>query len=211
MRRLDENRLRRFTLFDAVIVVAVCAMGMKVHQEVGAFFAKGGLQGGPVSVRTVIQDIKNRGFLTIPLHATYWFDIAMPWVLMLSLSLFALRLIPPRPRTARFARQLGFTAIAMALGSALVVWACWLVLLVPLQMSRKIAFWVNWDYPHVFYGVTLAAMVAAGAGVAVSWIIILFQGCSRAKADWIEKAGIVLGVILIVSLPFYLWDSLLYF
>jgi hypothetical protein len=78
-------------------------------------------------------------------------------------------------------------------------------------MSRKIVFMVNWDYPHVFFGVTLAAMVAAGAGVAVSWIIIFFQGCSRAKADWIEKAGIVLGVILIVSLPFYLWDSLLYF
>ena len=40
MRRLDENRLRRFTLFDAVILVAVCAMGMKVHQEVGAFFTR---------------------------------------------------------------------------------------------------------------------------------------------------------------------------
>lgn len=71
------------------------------------------------------------------------------------------------------------------------------------------AFQVKWSYGHVFNNVTIAAMVAAGVGVAVSWAMMSSFRRRRAKADWIEKTGIVLGVILIFALPFYLWDSLL--
>ena len=209
MSRPDENRRRRFTLLDAIVLVALVALGIKTHQAVAAMIARNNLSAGPVSASTVIREIRSQGFLAIPVHVTYWFEIAMPWVLTLALSLFVLRLIPPRPRRARLARQLGFAATAMAVGSVLMVWASWLVLLLPLQMSRKLSFMTNWDYPHVFYNATIAAMVAAGVGVSVSWAMLLILGRSRAEADWVEKAGIVLGVILILCLPFYLWDSLL--
>jgi hypothetical protein len=208
--RPDEGRPRRFTLLDAIVLVALCALGIKAHQAVAGLISQARLPDGPTTASTVVLNIRKRGFLAIPLHVTFWLDIAMPWVLTLSLSLIVLRLIPPRPRRSRLARQPGFVAMTTAAGSALVAWACWLVLILPLQMSGKLAAVSTWDYQRVFFAVTLVAMVGAGLGVAVSWAMLLILRRSRAKADWIERAGIVLGVILILSLPFYLWDSLLY-
>jgi hypothetical protein len=208
--RPGEWRPRRFTLLDAIVLVGLCALGIRAHQAVAGLIAETHLPDGPTTASTVVLSIRKRGFLAIPLHVVYWFEIAMPWVLTLSLSLIVLRLIPPRPKRSRLARQPGFAATMMAAGSALVVWTCWLVLILPLQMSKKLSAVSNWDYPRVFFGVTLAAMVGAGLGVAVSWAMLWILRRSREKADWIERAGIVLGVILILSLPFYLWDCLLY-
>jgi hypothetical protein len=208
--RPGEGRPRRFTLLDATVLVAMCALGIRAHQALASLIAQARLPAGLTTASTVLLDIRSRGFLAIPLHVTFWFEIAMPWVLTLSLSLIVLRLIPPRPRRSQLSRQPGFVAMATVAGSALVAWACWLVLILPLQMSRKLAAVSNWDYDRVFFAVTLVAIVGAGLGVAVSWTMLLILRRSRAKADWIERAGIVLGVILIISLPFYLWDSLLY-
>lgn len=124
MRHPGEDRRRRFTLLDTLILMALLAQGIKAHQTVAATIAEARLPAGPVSAATVIQDVWRRGFLEIPVHALYWFEIAMPWVITLSISLLVLRMIPPRPARVRLARQPGFAAIAMASGSPLLLWRC---------------------------------------------------------------------------------------
>lgn len=201
---------RRFTLLDGIVLVAAFAGGLKGHQVVQAVLARSRMSQGAVGAGEVIRDIRARGFLKVPLHVTYWAESAMPWLMTAAFVLLALRLIPPRPARARLVGRHGSLAIRATVGTIAATWLSYALALLPLERAGLIsADMPSWAHKPVFHLVSLSAMAAAGAAVAASWLTASCRR-SRGRADWIDRTGVALGVVMIAATPFYLWISLLY-
>ncbi len=183
---------RRFALLDGIVLVAACGIGVRVQQAVHELQAEHPMRGGALGPGTVIRGIRDRGFPGAPLHVFSWFEFAMPWLMTAAFALLAPRLVPPRPPTRRPRDRgdrridrgdlAGLAPRAHAPGAGGVV-------------SADMA---SWSRKPVFLLTSLSAMAASGTAVASAGLVS-FLGRSRHRADWIDRAGFVLGVSMIAS------------
>jgi hypothetical protein len=106
--------------------------------------------------------------------------LMFPFLLLGSLGLTLLRLIPPRPRWRSLVRRPGFcVGIAPLVVFPLTVW---------LEIHD--------GYP--------VPSVVAPASVGFAWLGLWLIRCWQAEPTWIDRAGRVLGVTWIATLPLFL-------
>jgi hypothetical protein len=126
-----------------------------------------------------------------------WAYACVPPLLAVSLVLWPLRLIPPRPRFLRIVRLPGLVP-------ALVAWLALVVALAKSLLERPVLQRVH--FPKLGYLSLIESMslriVAAkdlmGPAIAVSWLILWLGGGWRPERSWIDRAGRLLGVVWIV-------------
>ncbi len=193
------RRPRRFTILDGLVLTAATAVALRFMQKVmGSYDAD---FGDPMSV---IQNARLRGFWSAPVYLLFWFEIAAPFLLCWGLALAILRFVPPRPGRRRW--RPGSAAVRSVAGSVLAMGAGWGVLVVPLWTRIFVA---RGAIQPEMYGLAFRSvvlfMMAAGASVAASWLSLAIDRRCRRSADWIDRLGLVLGVLCLVELPFMMW------
>jgi hypothetical protein len=198
---------RRFRLLDTVFLIAAVAVGQRGYLAVMSIYTSTGI-GSPGQV---FQSIRRHGLLSPPYHVLFWFDVSAPMLLSLTVGLFGLRRLSPRPSRSVLGRQPGSVAVSAGLLGAAFVFAAWGLVGYPLVLAGKFVaggIALSTSYPLI-YQVMLTSMVAGGGAIASGWGGLLLNGSSLKDADWVEWSGRILGLSWLLATPFYLWAALI--
>jgi hypothetical protein len=177
---------RRFTLVDAMVLIAASGIGF-------------------VMVREYLDHLYGRHVALTPPHnfqidywwryATFLVRIFAPLATSLSLALWVPRLKSPRPGRVRLLMQPGMIAsTAVVVGTILFL----------IKVLTNAVF-LHWSATGVsrLQDLWLIHLPYSGELVAVTWILLLATGRWRSESSWIDRAGRVLGVYWIVSALFF--------
>ncbi len=200
---------RRFTLLDAMVLLAATAVGLAVvvrdaETDLGDnVLARVGDSIGhyraviPVSPETVGWDAESvaiqipRGLMLMPPMLAAW-----------SMGLLGLRFVSPRPRRRRMAVEAGVLAClagAMAVGIVTAWRLVWFL--------TEVLYGEGWGYPWAYswlYQAPAGSTRLVAFSVLVAWTALAWGGLWRRSRDWIERSGRVIGGLWIAA---YLGDT----
>ncbi len=169
---------RRFTLLDAMILVAATAVG---YAGVRVTYHIMRVNPGEFLQFASVGDFLNLTFVLSLL--------AMPVLASWTLTLIPLRLLAPRPRFRRLARQPGFAAAVAPTMAAM-------FLTPPIAFGEILSMnQSHWDPFLVIYPLVPASL---GVSVVVAWSLLLLGRRWRAEPSWIDRLGRALGAIWIL-------------
>lgn len=180
----DPANRRRFTLLDAMILVAASAGGlvlMRLFWVSWGPFADMGLT-TEVSLANGVEWLPTAIALTTPCAAAW------------SATLLVLRWRPPRPARRPWQRP-GILANSI-IG---------LAILASVPVLAFIVWWSGPGPPGKLATVFLLTAPALGVAVMACWLTLLLTRRWRRAADWIDRLGLLLGVFWIIAGPVCLW------
>jgi hypothetical protein len=192
---------RKFTLFDGMVFVAATAVAF-------ASYPRSPLEYFPA----FLEQIREAWSRNPSLHGSLFsFLVTLEYIFWLpqmvlafwTLALVGLRLLPPRPRLRRLARQPGTIASCVASSVLLIVEiSLALILLATLRTnSPQQHIWF-----YVMSGDGFRVMTAkVGFAVAAAWLTLALSGRWRAEPDWVDRMGRFMGAFWIGLIPFYNW------
>jgi hypothetical protein len=174
---------RRFTLLDAMILVAATAVGLALAREWARMITMMGILASP-----------EEGLLPELAPLTRQVVLGWPVVTMATLAVVALRLRRPRPPRRRLFAPPGVVACVVA--------AC--VIALDLAHHALIMIEDYFQYPQpandaVRWGelerrsFQTVASTSVGFAVAASWLAMALARRWRPERTWIDRAGIVVG------------------
>ncbi len=170
---MPGNPSRKFTVMDAMVLVAAVAIGLAAERA---------YQASIESARSA-----SAGAITFPFRIR-WFVRPAPLLASLTLALFALRLHRPRPRYRRLVGSPGFAACyAAAMGLAFATLTF---------INGFVTGYLGYNRQEVYlHYLTLQSITFAAPAVAAVWIALALLGRWRRHParDWIEVSGIVIG------------------
>jgi len=191
---------RRFRLVDAMILVAATAVACGVIERISR------VTDGQVSWLALAGELPKLFRATSSHGSSFEHPIdflvgatllsallAMPFVAMWTLALIPIRLLGPRPRFRRLARQPGMMATC-AFGVAMAFLGLQIVVPAPFY---------GWEAVPMLgsaldtFGVCFAASYF-GLAVLVSWMTLLVGRRWRAESSWVDRFGRAVGVFWIV-------------
>jgi hypothetical protein len=190
---MPEVKSRRFSVIDALILIAFTAVGLAWWRILARFgFFHGSL--GSISLAGSSREQLNRVFWA-------FLDI-YPLVVAWTFGLFLLRLRSPRPRLRRMARQPGFAAefavlaaLAVTVGE-LAGWriaGCGLRHFVNLTLRGQILREMLDN--GLRFDETIQQVASAVGSV---WVVMFLGRVLRPERSWIDRLGRALGVLWIV-------------
>ena len=195
---------RRFHLLDAVILVAATAVASGIAvwidrasglefswSDVPRLFAELSAQAPPGA---------DNHFGTFILVVEVVFGLGLlvlPFVAMWTVAIVPIRLLGPRPRFRRLARQPGMmAAIVASLGIAIAV----------VQVACTVLCSAFGGQVDILGVLLLSGGIASYPGLAVffAWLTLLAGGRWRTEPDWVDRAGRAFGaywIVMGVSIP----------
>lgn len=176
---------RRFTVFDALVLVAATALGLAVARALDATWFTVLLRGG----------YQWDDYLHFVLHGVPSTCLVASW----SVGLLALRLVHPRPSLRRIARQYGPVACAATVASIALAAACdvarhtadWSVI-VGLEQVPELSLWDVW-WP---------ALMTTDEFVLGAWLGLALAVGRSPSHDWVDRAGRAIGLYWITWLAY---------
>lgn len=186
---------RRFRVADIMILVAATAIGCAFSQGISA------ATGGELSWQAVYKDVTEvlrgppfEGWLLTYLHLLTEFVVqTSPFIASWTVAFMAIRLLGPRPRWRRVARQPGMIAACASLLS--------LALFGSIILGAMLASTFS-GYAPDFFTVTEAVYFShlfVSMSILVSWMTLLLGRRWRAEPSWIDRLGRALAVSWIVG------------
>lgn len=190
---VEKTSLRRFTVLDAMVLVAATAIGCGVNARLGEFFEDQWGQATPDLLRSLSQGRKFLGMAVVLLLLAG--PIAASW----TLALIPLRLIRPRPGLRLLASQPGWAAscgfaVGLAAGSVAVG------MLLAVIEGRNLAFLVQ-ELSPMAPGLVAPAILAA-------WLTLILNRRWKPEPSWVDRLGRILGVYWLATAavgPFLVW------
>jgi hypothetical protein len=173
---------RKFTLIDAMVLVAAAAVSLVPIREYVTF----------VQDRRIVESIPREwSVASVWRFGTLAAGMLAPLAVSLCLGLWVLRLKRPRPEWRRLFRQPGAVAsTATVIESGLFVFK---VLLSEAYLQRR-------GLPiEDLHNLWINRLPWIGEVVAVAWLVLWLCGSWRSEPSWIDRAGRVLGVYWIIS------------
>jgi hypothetical protein len=170
---------RRFTLFDAMILIAAFAVALfpiRWNLVAWTWYFSGGW-----STSAVLKEGVDADALLCPLALT------------LSPALWVLRLRRPRPGLAQVFRQPGMAASTATLVYELFFFNATLISLV-------LHYALSLNNRHLFYSLNavmwlwILSLCSTGIVVLAVWTVLWLSGAWRAEPSWIDRAGRILGI-----------------
>jgi hypothetical protein len=180
---------RQFRLVDMMILVAAAALGCGIVQGFSA------LTDGEYSWRNFFEAARelpryfgSEGWIW-PTSDLIWMvgALASPFIAMLTLALIPIRLLGPRPRWRRLARQPGMmAAFASALAIALIDLPFLGIRLLTLEENV----WPKFDVEEYAF-ITIMSISLA---ILVSWMTLFVGRRWCAERSWVDRLGRAVGV-----------------
>lgn len=180
---------RRFTLLDAMILVAATAAGLAgMRLYYPEFLTEARYRPDP------------HGWA---ISVILWVEASLPLFLAWTLAFLVLRFRRPRPPIRRVLRQPGpaaVSAVALTFASGTMTFAG----VAALRMHLYQGYFDNWLYSELASLKNLVPF-CCGPAVASAWMVLVL-GCRwRSEPSWIDRFGRFLGWFWIVLTPFHLW------
>lgn len=183
MDRPASTSTRMFCLSDAMALIGALGLGLMVGRSY-------------VRSASAFSYLVDDRVIERAASPWVWAYACVPPLLAVSLVLWPLRLIPPRPRFLRIVRLPGLVP-------AYVAWLAVAVALTKALLERPVL--ERTHFPKLGYLSLIDTMslriVAAkdliGPAIAVSWLILWLGGGWRPERSWIDRAGRLLGVVWI--------------
>jgi hypothetical protein len=168
---------RRFTLIDIAVLIAATAAVLPVWREYlreGRMYPYGLLYlGGP----------GRPGWVRLVDRAWPWIVRALPFLVAAAPTLLSLRFLGPRPKRA-FRRPGTVACVAVTAVSTLALAQHVACLPRNMQIRNPVTF-------------CLTGLEGIGRAVAVAWLVVALAVGWRPCPDWIDRAGRLLGALLI--------------
>jgi hypothetical protein len=184
-RPLRTSSPRKFTLFDAMVLIAAAAIALLPVRLFLSAFA------GLSESLSLAYRIVEFAFVADAL--------VCPLALSLSLAVFVLRLRKPRPGLPRVFRQPG-----MAACTAVLVYC--LLFLIATLISLFLSYFASGLFlNHMFLQFNFAIwllvlpMSMMGITVAAVWILLWLIGAWRPEPSWIDRAGRAVGIYWVAN------------
>jgi hypothetical protein len=160
--------IRKFTIMDAMVLVTAVGIGLALVR----------------AYQSTIESAEAADFQrTFPISIR-WFGRPAPLFASLTLALFALRLIGPRPRYRRLVGSPGFaTCYGAALGLAITA------LTFVMDLVR---FYLGFPRSQIYFCLLMMRSITfAAPSVASVWVALGLLGCWRRHRvwDWVEVCG----------------------
>lgn len=185
------TRDRRFTLLDAMILIASTAAGLA---GVRYYYPDNFIDFGRSSIPWGIWVIN-------------WMVGSLPLFLAWTLAFVVLRVRKPRPTIRRLSRQPGLVAglaVSLILAGGTMTFAG--VYVVDQSTFHHIkALLYRGGY---WGGATRIIPFCFGPAVATAWMVLILGGRWRPEPSWIDRFGRLLGGFWVVWTPFHLWAFL---
>jgi hypothetical protein len=161
---------RRFTLADAMIVVAATAIGL------GGFIASQDIDGRPRMPTAVSEYVRLTSFQFV-----IW-----SWAIVI------MRLCPPRPALWRVGRQPGFVACLAVGVFSLTRWCYEIPEYIGHLDNVKLISFIN-----LFVLASWPFFVCPA--IIVAWLTLALGGNWRPEASWIDRLGRALGIVWLAA------------
>ena len=182
-----QQKARRFTIADGMILIAATAFAMAWTSSAWRQF--GSAMPTPSSILT---------WTGLQAWVTVILALAFPCLIFWTFALALLRWKKPRPRWRRAARQPGMTA-TLATSITLMLILPIIVALVVHQVYQTGLTKEVWSQlPGGLLEVMLMFSPLISVAIIVSWILLALQRQWRCERSWIDRAGRVLGSTWIV-------------
>jgi hypothetical protein len=182
-----KPRIRGFSLFDGMIMVAATAVGLSV-------------------VRSGSDPIMGRKVL---IHPELLFQIAAPFVAAWTVAVFAAGLIGRRRSVRRLARSPGWSACAAAFLILLWIGFFHLNIFLPPPQGKSAVWTRVWhrtmsdDPLAMIYSWSLLI----GPAVTGTWLLLALGGRRSSDRGWLNSAGRFLGLCWIVFWVYSSWQE----
>lgn len=166
---------RRFTILDAMLLVAAAACGIAVERatdyDLNARLVRAGTLGGHIVA-----------------HLDYAQSKYLPFAVTGTIALMVARLVPPRASFPRLSRQPGAVAcfVATLTISILAAWVVSVHFFKPARYHRPFSLWL--------YSLYVSFAVIGG------WSSLALSGRWRAEPSWVDRVGRFMGIIWIGTL-----------
>jgi hypothetical protein len=183
---MTPPRCRRFTISDAIILVAATAIGLS-------------------QVRGILGELgtfnRSTWKLEQHLYALKLFAVAVPILTAWTVAFLLLRLRRPRPGLRRLVRQPGMAACYAVLVPLLIILAYAVTISL---FTGESMYQPDTSFKPLFYNSEAMASAVLGA-----WLLLWLGGLGRAEPGWIDRMGRTIGVLWIARpLLFYLTEAL---
>ena len=186
---------RRFTLFDAGVLVAACAVGLALDRFIIQDF-------GPPEVLVARWMSGVISWVVLPL---YGLALATPLLQAGTLALIPLGLRGRGGRRRRVLLRPGLMACGAATLAVAVELVGWGIL--GLLSLAGVPLSMQWTTGPRFANVFFGGFPPLGEATAAAWALLALSGRWRAERSWTDRAGRALGAYWIAAIPFYLWIS----
>ena len=195
---MPNSARRRFRLLDAMILVAATALGFAITQWIG-HATDGEVSWGALreEFRECVDQYTGKVCLGVTQEAailglmTAW--LIMPLAAMWTLALIPIRLLGPRPRLRRLARQPGIVATCAAGVTIVFLGLCVMVAALLAEPAVIDLLSVSTS------GAWFCAPMFVGWSVLISWTSLLVGRRWRAEATWVDRMGRAAGLCWIVT------------
>jgi hypothetical protein len=195
---MPNSARRRFRLLDAMILVVATALGFAISQWIG-HATDGEVSWGALreDFRECVDQYAGKGWPGVTQEAsilglmTAW--LVMPLGAMWTLALIPIRLLGPRPRLRRLARQPGMLATCAAGVTIVFLGLC---VMVAALLAEPVVFDL---FSLSTPGAWFCAPMFVGWSVLISWASLLVGRRWRAEATWVDQLGRAVGLCWIVT------------
>jgi hypothetical protein len=182
---------RRFTLLDAMFLIAATAVGLGCMRFLDT--ANGGM---PDVVGMLLSHNPATSSWDYSFAIFYALEGFKPLLVTWTLAALSLRLRRPRPRINRLARQPGFAALLVAIS----LWGFSMVVgLVGVMVTPLL----GWSFPERLIFALRSGDLGwlgwhAGSAVAGVWMIMALGRFARREPGWVDWLGRILGIVWVV-------------
>jgi hypothetical protein len=184
----DKNlRVRRFTIGDAMILIAATAIGFAGSASFYRELAPG-------------MDSFDGSWANTRQRSTELAVLMIPCLIAWTVTLIIIRLRQPRSSWRRLSREPGMTA-----GLAALLPLSFTAVVIPVLIfhaSRTgrlpVGFWSK--FPGNLMELFFVPAPVIGLCVLVAWVMLVLQGQWRSRREWIDQAGRLVGSLWIVTM-----------
>jgi hypothetical protein len=168
--RHPDEPARRFTVRDAMILVAAAALGFFGYRVNSASLTEAGI--GPFGLFGTLR---------------VWELIYGPGLAALAVAMVILRLVSPRPGRADLFRRMGVVGSCVALALTA---RCFL----DLEIGNRLVGFYEW---RMFEW--RPAIQEGAVGIVLTWSALALAGCLRVGRGWIDRASAALAVLWVLA------------
>jgi hypothetical protein len=194
---MPTNVPRRMTIKDIMIVIFAECIGLMLSKNYCTSI-----------VLIHLNMLRNGHLRTIIHYYVFIINLIIPSAICLTVALFCVHLLYPRPALLQLSKQPGFLACGAVVLVLLINSASVLILSVVLSVLFNVDAFLTVGWRIKYFPETMAPFF--GVGVAVSWAVLAISRRWQTDSSWVDRLGRALGLFWLAMIPMIGWLFMTY-